>query len=99
MIELMVPSIELTATAVYTRVLNLVSSMYTAALIKSASRFTQCMAPARCARVFVNFYNKFSTIEKNLTVSDREFDYLANTMEFFGLRIFSLGELLLANFC
>ena len=37
-------------TAVYTRVLNLVSSMYTAALIKSASRFTQCMAPAWRAR-------------------------------------------------
>ena len=50
MIELMVPSIELTATAVYTRVLNLVSSMYTAALIKSASRFTQCMALAWRAR-------------------------------------------------
>ena len=68
--------------------LNLVGSMYTVSLIKSASRFTQCMAPARRARVFVNFYNKFSTIEKNLTVSDREFDSLANTMEFFGLRIF-----------
>ena len=40
------------------------------------------------ARVFVNFYHKFNTIEKNSTVSDREFDSLANTVEFFGLRIF-----------
>ena len=90
MIELMVPSIELTATAVYTRVLNLVSSMYTAALIKSASRFTQCMALAwrARARVFAIFFHKFNTIEKNSTVSDREFDSLANTVEFFGLRIF-----------
>ena len=40
------------------------------------------------ARVFVNFYHKFNTIEKNSTVSDREFDSLANNVEFFGLRIF-----------
>jgi hypothetical protein len=32
-------------------------------------------------------------------VSDREFDYLSDTVEFFGLRIFSLGELLRANCC
>ena len=65
-------------------------SMYTDALIKSASRFTQCMALAwrARARVFAIFYHKFNTIEKNSTVSDREFDSLANTVEFFGLRIF-----------
>ena len=43
--ELIVPLIELTATR------YLVSSMYTDALIKSASRFTQCMARAWRARV------------------------------------------------
>jgi hypothetical protein len=36
-------------------------------------------------------------IEKNSTVSDREFDPLSNTVEFFGLRIFYLGEVLRAN--
>ena len=36
---------------------------------------------------------KKTTIKKNSTVSDREFDSLSLTVEFFGLRIFSLGEI------
>jgi hypothetical protein len=37
---------------------------------------------------------KKTVIEKNSTLSDREFDYLSDTVEFFDLRIFSLGALL-----
>jgi hypothetical protein len=37
--------------------------------------------------------------QKNSTVRDKEFDSLSLTVEFFDLRIFSLGEVLLANFC
>ena len=37
---------------------------------------------------------KKTAIEKNSTVSDKEFDSLSLTVEFFGLRIFSSGELL-----
>jgi hypothetical protein len=37
--------------------------------------------------------------KKNSTVIDREFDPVSITVEFFGLRIFSLGALLPANFC
>jgi hypothetical protein len=37
--------------------------------------------------------------QEKLTVSDREFDSLSITVEFFGLRIFSLGEILYANCC
>jgi hypothetical protein len=37
--------------------------------------------------------------KKNSTVIDREFDSVSITVEFFGLRIFSLGTLLPANFC
>jgi hypothetical protein len=37
--------------------------------------------------------------KKNSTVVDREFDSLSTTVEFFGPRIFSLGELLYANCC
>jgi hypothetical protein len=37
--------------------------------------------------------------KKNSTVSDWEFDSLSLTVEFFDLRIFSLGEVLWANFC
>jgi hypothetical protein len=37
--------------------------------------------------------------KKNSTVTDREFDRLSATVEFFGLRIFSLGEVLWANCC
>jgi hypothetical protein len=37
--------------------------------------------------------------QKNSTVIDREFDPVSITVEFFGLRIFSLGALLPANFC
>jgi hypothetical protein len=37
--------------------------------------------------------------KKNSTVSDREFDSLSLTIEFFDLRIFSLGALLRANCC
>ena len=33
------------------------------------------------------------------TVKNRKFDSLFFTVEFFGLRIFSLGEVLRANFC
>jgi hypothetical protein len=36
--------------------------------------------------------------QKNSTVGDREFDSLLLTVEFFDLRIFSLGEVLWANF-
>ena len=45
---------------------------------------------------------KKTAINKNSTVSDKEFDSLSDTVEFFDLRIFSLCELfekiLLANF-
>jgi hypothetical protein len=37
---------------------------------------------------------KKTAIKKNSTVSDREFDSRSLTVEFFGLRIFSLGALL-----
>jgi hypothetical protein len=37
---------------------------------------------------------KKTAIKKNSTVIDREFDYLSITVEFFDLRIFSLGALL-----
>jgi hypothetical protein len=37
--------------------------------------------------------------QKNSTVSYREFDSLSDTVEFFDLRIFSLGALLRANCC
>jgi hypothetical protein len=37
--------------------------------------------------------------KKNSTVIDREFDSLSATVEFFDLRIFSLGALLRANCC
>jgi hypothetical protein len=37
--------------------------------------------------------------QKYSTVSDREFDSLSDTVEFFDLRIFSLGALLRANCC
>jgi hypothetical protein len=42
---------------------------------------------------------KKTAIEKKSTVSDREFDSLSDTVEFFDLRIFSSGELLPANCC
>jgi hypothetical protein len=42
---------------------------------------------------------KKTSIKKNSTVSDREFDFLSDTVEFFDLRIFSLGEVLWANCC
>jgi hypothetical protein len=42
---------------------------------------------------------KKTAIEKNSTVVDREFDSLLITVEFFDLRIFSLGEILRANVC
>jgi hypothetical protein len=37
--------------------------------------------------------------QNNSTVIYREFDPVSITVEFFGLRIFSLGALLPANFC
>jgi hypothetical protein len=37
--------------------------------------------------------------KKNSTVIDREFDSLSITVEFFDLRIFSLGAFLPANYC
>jgi hypothetical protein len=42
---------------------------------------------------------KKTAIKKNSTVIDREFDSLSITVEFFDLRIFSLGALLRANCC
>jgi hypothetical protein len=42
---------------------------------------------------------KKTAIKKNSTVRNREFDFLFLTVEFFGLRIFSLGALLPTNFC
>jgi hypothetical protein len=45
------------------------------------------------------FTPKKTAIEKNSTVKNREFDSIFFTIEFFGLRIFSLGELLRENFC
>jgi hypothetical protein len=42
---------------------------------------------------------KKNSNQKNSTVSDREFDSLSLTVEFFDLRIFSLGALLPAKFC
>jgi hypothetical protein len=42
---------------------------------------------------------KKTAIEKNSTVSDREFDSLLLTVEFFDLRTFYLGALLYANSC
>jgi hypothetical protein len=44
------------------------------------------------------FTPKKTAIKKNTTVSDREFDSLSLTVEFFDLRIFYLGEVLWANF-
>ena len=52
--------------------------------------------------LFTKVTPKKTAIKKNSTVSDREFDSLSDTVEFFDLRIFSLCELfekiLLANF-
>jgi hypothetical protein len=42
---------------------------------------------------------KKTAIKKNSTVSDREFDSLSDTVEFFDLRIFSVGAILPANCC
>jgi hypothetical protein len=42
---------------------------------------------------------KKTAIKKNSTVIDREFDPQSLTVEFFDLWIFSLGEVLWANFC
>jgi hypothetical protein len=44
-------------------------------------------------------HRKKTAIKKNSTVFNREFDSLLNTVEFFDLRIFSLGALLPANSC
>jgi hypothetical protein len=42
---------------------------------------------------------KKTAVKKNSRVIDREFDLVSITVEFFGLRIFSLGALLPSNFC
>ena len=47
--------------------------------------------------LFTKVTPKKTAIKKNSTVSDREFDSLSDTVEFFDLRIFSLCELLLEN--
>jgi hypothetical protein len=44
--------------------------------------------------LFKSSQPKKNSNQKNSTVSDREFDPLSLTVEFFGLQIFSLGELL-----
>ena len=44
--------------------------------------------------LFTKVTPKKTAIKKNSTVSDREFDSLSDTLEFFDLRIFSLCELL-----
>jgi hypothetical protein len=43
---------------------------------------------------YKNSQRKKTAIEKNSTVIDSEFDSLSITVEFFDLRIFSLGEVL-----
>ena len=63
-------------------------SRSTVALIKFASR-----------SLTVKIHQEKTAIKKNSTVIDREFDSLSITVEFFGLRRFSLGALLQANFC
>jgi hypothetical protein len=47
----------------------------------------------------VKVHPKKNRNQKNSTVIDREFDPVSITVEFFGLRIFSLGALLPENFC
>jgi hypothetical protein len=54
-----------------------------------------CMVEAGTGSLSAKVHpEKKTTIEKNSTVSDREFDSLSEIVGFFDLRIFSLGELL-----
>jgi hypothetical protein len=46
-----------------------------------------------------NSPRKKTAIKKNSTIRNRESDFLVLTVEFFDLRIFSLGEVLWANCC
>ena len=55
--------------------------------------------PGVCVQKFTPTAVKKTAIEKNCTVIDREFDSLPITVQFFGLKIFSFGELLYANLC
>jgi hypothetical protein len=58
-----------------------------------------CMVEAGTWSLPVKVHPKKTAIKNNSTVSDREFDSLSLTVEFFDLRIFSFGALLPENFC
>jgi hypothetical protein len=59
-----------------------------------------CMVEAGTSRFAAKSSpRKKTAIKKNTTVIDMEFQSISITVEFFGLRIFSLGELLPANSC
>ena len=58
-----------------------------------------CMVEAGDWSLPVKVHPEKKPQSKNSTVIDREFDSLSITIEFFDVRIFSLGEVLSANCC